>query len=563
MTGQTLRVNLAAAQFPLLSSENGRSVIFASQGESDVDYTTGVSNKFQGSIPQPIYLSNILPTTKGLTSVKLPVDAEPLALDINLPPETNLYIIRDEEDRRVYYLANPRYNYIYDPTDGIWVSHPIPDADGTEVVTIAYLKERTYIYVENIGCYEYNILNKTFTEVILQALTPTVINGISTGGGLLIAYDDNTIYWSSNTDPTDFFPSLITGAGSTKILSLKSIITLCSAVADGFIIYTAHNAVLAASTGDLTIPFLYREVDNFTGISGIASTSYGSSADTQYCWTSAGLIKVIGSSAGIIYPEVTEFLASRIIEEFNYETNTLDIKIFDKPVITKVRTIGNRFFTVSYGDPNGAFFSNILIYDLPLQRWGKLEADHIDVFDYAVTTPYTAERFNQYPIPANDPTMAGRTADSFSSIELRYTDPAKEIGIVTPNGLILTAVPDSVGTIGHFDTNGEPLTLYNTSKDGVPIQKSLVVLGDYALTRTQFSQMQTVEADTLGLDSSLQILTYLKQEDSIPVNTYPMVDEFDNRKHWSQASGKFHRLMFRGEFFLSTVLICIDGEGEI
>lgn len=559
MTGQTLRVNLAASNFPLLSSENGRSAIFTSQGETATSGTTGISAKYQQSTPQPIYLSNILPTTKGITSVKILPDEFPMPLDKDLPINTNLYIIKDAEDRRVYYLAHPRYNYVFDPTEETWVEHYIEASDGTETVTIAYLKGHTYIFIENVGCFEYSILSKTFTEVDLIGLESPALKGITVGGGLLVAYDADTIYWSSASNPLDFMPSQITGAGSTKILAIKATITLCASISDGFIIYTANNAVQAISTTDLIIPFIYKEIENFTGITDIAATSYGSSSENQYCWSPAGLVRIDGNAATIIHPEVTEFLSSKMMEVFNTTSNIFDVNLFDRPVNLKIRIVGNRFFTVSYGDPDGLYYTQALIYNIPLQRWGKLEANHIDIFDYAVVTPYSADRFNQYPIPANDPLMEGRTADSFSSVSLQYTDPAKEIGLVSNNGMLMTAVPDSIGTIDHFiDTLGEEETPANS-----PEQQSLVILGDYALTRTQFSQMQSVEIDTLGNDSSLQILSYLKQQESTPLNTIPVIDEFDDRKYWAEASGKFHRLLVRGEFFLSTVLICIDGEGEI
>jgi hypothetical protein len=71
---------------------------------------------------------------------------------------------------------------------------------------------------------------------------------------ILLAWNETTLYWSSTTDPTDFTPSLATGAGSGGVQNIKGAITIAAPISTGLIVYSNQNAVAAVYSGNARFP---------------------------------------------------------------------------------------------------------------------------------------------------------------------------------------------------------------------------------------------------------------------------------------------------------------------
>jgi hypothetical protein len=87
----------------------------------------------------------------------------------------------------------------------------------------------------------------SLVAVTLTGLVAADILGVVGVSGYLIAWTKSVIAWSSLLSPTDFTPSLATGAGGGSVQGARGDIVVCLAHTVGFVVYTNQNAVAAYS----------------------------------------------------------------------------------------------------------------------------------------------------------------------------------------------------------------------------------------------------------------------------------------------------------------------------
>lgn len=566
MATRKIRLNIAAASFPLLSKLTGRSIIIpAPQGvENSVENTSNASAPAQTVRPQPLYMQNFLPIPAGLASVILVEDIVPSqALPQKLMMRTNLYIIRDELDTRVFYLSDPLNNYIYDVNVGYWkrFSVTIPDGKapptGKETVTVAYVKGKTYVCIDGYGIYQYSLSDRTFLPITgFSGVNTASIRGVTSAGPYLILYDSTTVYWSNVNNPLDFTPSLTTGAGSTKVLAVRSPINIISPVPDGFIIYTAHNAVYGQTTGDMNTPFIYKEIEGFTGLSSIADLSIANSVTTsQIAWTPTGLVEVNSQATLNSFPELTVFIQGKTVESYDEVNDVINYMTTAFVLNYKFRIIGGRYITISYSLSSEAEFTHALIYDIGLKRWGKIAYRHIDMFEASVPSPYRRVRCNDVALACNstlsnwdmaNAPINARRCNTFTDVQLAYTDPAKILGVITSDGHLHTIVTST------FDDFDKALDMtYPTP---------YVVFGDYALDRKNITDIVSVEMDHIGANSVVSIETHTAYT-SNPVISTPQISPIDNHMYNCRVTGRNHKVRVKGNALLSTVIVEASSTG--
>lgn len=560
MATRKIRMNIAASSFPLLSKLTGRSIIIPAPGnvEATVSDTSSNSQAAQTIRPQPLYMQNFMPIPAGLASVMLVEDivpSQPLAQKIMM--RTNLHIIRDELDTRVLYLSDPLNNYIYDVNVGYWKRFDtvVPSGKnaptGKETVTVAYVKGQTYVCIDNYGIYQYSLSDRTFLPITgVTGIDPTAVKGVCSAGPYLIAYDSTTIYWSNVNNPLDFTPSLITGAGSTKVLAVRSPISILSPIPDGFIIYTSHNAVYGQTTGDMNTPFIYKEIEGFTGLSSTADLSIANSVTTsQIAWTPTGLVEVNSQATLNSFPELTVFIQGKTVETYNETTDVIEIDSTESVLNYKFRIIGGRYITISYSLSSEAEFTHALIYDIGLKRWGKMAYRHIDMFEASVPSPYRRVRCSDVSLACNstlsnwdldNAPIKDRRCNSFTDVQLAYTDPAKILGILTSDGHLHTIVTSS------FDD-------YDNSLD-FTYPTPFVMFGDYALDRKNITDIISVEVDHIGNASVLSIETHTAYTDN-PLISVPVVSPIDTNMYNCRVTGRNHKVRVKGNALLSTLII--------
>ena len=406
---KTIRLNLTAAYIPLCVSFSGQQTVV--RNVEDTNYV--ITNAYSGEgadkdlgIPMVIYAENVLPTIQGMQSVsyKVKIPASP-SFVLNFD---QIIAIRDKGEDR--YLFSPAQGINYISKNNIWKAYPFLNKN-SGTVTHAYSQQRTFISYARSGIFEYNTILDTFESVIFSGLNADAINGITNANNYVIAWDDTTVYYSSAINPTDFVPSLSSGAGATQVTQVRGKIICCLPTADGFIIYTTANAVSATYTDNIRFPWRFKEIDGSAGINSPEHVSYDANYSGHFAWTESGLMAITKDKANLVFPEITDFITNKLVEEyqgetglqshqnqeplFSSETQEFTTRAFGKNQIeeyhlttqphVKVTFIGSRYLAFSYGYRT-EWFDWVIVYDFALRRFGKLKIYHADCF-HSIPTP--------------------------------------------------------------------------------------------------------------------------------------------------------------------------------
>ena len=418
-----IRLHVKTANIPTLSTHVGSNITVRGRTDSDyviTDAYTGSAANEEIGLSQIAYGHNVLPANFGFKAVgyesRVPEFKE--GSDVTFD---NAIVLRDSaENHRLLVPAQGR-NYLLS-RDGHWVQLSRPAQLKSGFVSKAYVPQRTFIHYAYAGTQEYDAGTNSMTDVELSSVDASSFLGITSANGYLIGYDTTTVYWSSPIDPTDFTPSLSTGAGSAKVTAARGAITCVLPITDGFIVYTTRNAVAATYSNNTNFPWNFREISNSNGVSSASHVSFDSSYAGHYAWTTGGLQVVTLREAALINPTVSDFLRGDMLEEWigshkerapglvptgydvGYESqlqayspesstaaepNLIRQYALPQHMKVKVRVIGARFVVVSYGWPSK--FTHAMVYDLGLRRWGKLRFEHTDVFEYVPPDRLTAE----------------------------------------------------------------------------------------------------------------------------------------------------------------------------
>ena len=454
------RGNLASAYFPFISTFEGRTVIV---GQSDNNYDRQLNSsadpdKDKG-IPQIYYCHNVMPSGEGLQSVGYEqriddyTSPNPILLD-------RAFQLRDDSvGAKAYFMIGASAVYpvfsesmgygaaitnYYDVALSTFVSLPVSLT--SLQVTTAHVNGITYLYISGLYCLKWNFVSARFELVPLLGLTPSSILGLTESNGYLIAYSNNAVAWSSVITPTDFIPSLQTGAGGGNVEGIKGNITCASPTSSGFITYTNENAVAVLYTGNARYPFQFSECIGAGGVTTLERVSYEADSGYNYAYTSKGFQILRAKTAETVFSNLTDFLAGQYFEDFNETDLTFLQQVIIAPLKKKVNFIAARYLVVSYGITS---LTHAIVYDYVQKRFGKLKIDHVDCFEYNLLS------------------------------EVSSDIPRKSIAFVQSQGKILT-VNFAVGF---------------TNRPGV------LLLGRYQYVRSRRLQMQTVEFENINLNS--------------------------------------------------------------
>jgi len=376
-------IDLKTASFPLLSEQQSRTVM---KGRTSDDPNTSNYEK-----PSISYCHNVMPSQRGLYSVGF----RPSIAKIEDLSASN----RVDDVRTIFGDKGNRFNLTWDANGNPYVIGygsyewrkvlstgfgSIPGFD-PNLVTIATVNGLSYIFYSKLIALIYNETSNALVPVTLTGLEIPSILGIVTTQNYLIAYTKDAIAWSSLIVPTDFTPSAVTGAGGGNVPGIDGPIKFVLPHSGGIIIYTLNNAIAGTFTGNGTSPFKFRKIDDAKGGINIDQVAYESGSKFQFSYTRAGLQVVNTQSADTILPQVTDFLSGRRFEDFNEDS--LDLVSYDIPVnetiAKKLKFISSRYLVISYGWQG---FNYALIYDIILDRLGKVKIDHVDVFEFVSAT---------------------------------------------------------------------------------------------------------------------------------------------------------------------------------
>lgn len=456
--GDYIRAPARTGYFPL-RSDLGRGSLMLPKADIKPD-------KLEMPTPQPIFISNMLPTTDGYASAywyPRTIGGSYSAPDQYLPPDYGSWdqvpvILRDENDNiaQLFFKPNGQCylvngNHIRPKLLGTFPTN------GTNITT-SYLKDVSLLHIPYSGTYQFDTATETLVPATLKGLSPNAILGITAASGATIAYDTDSIYWSSFDDGLDFQVSATTGAGSTKILDLRGPIVACKPISNGFMIYTTRNVVAAIWSGQ-DIPWVFREVKNSAGIEKLCHITQDTNTGYHIAWTSNGLMQIGVSEAVIIFPELTEYINEGTWEQpwgpasagqgFGSQLMPNSGDLVDEPIVgsmqrgrpfnVNIQHIGGRYLCISYGRPDIALTgydvaprsdlnAAVLIYDAIVKDWGKLVRYHAYMYQNPAMAAFNAKTWNDLSaLTWND--LANTTWNDFFQSSGATQDPSRLLGM--------------------------------------------------------------------------------------------------------------------------------------
>lgn len=521
------RANLSSASFPFVSEYQGQTVIVPGP---DNTYNRLVSSPDVGDrdagIPQLFYCHNVLPTSNGFHSVQYIVDlGEDMsgARVVRIVPWYNL----DREG-----LLGVRVNKIVTCIDGGgWVNSGITLlSDSTYRISKGTVNGETYLYIYGVSgtdagrtdCYTIDLATGVETPVTLTGLGSDV-RGICAASGYLLAYTETELAWSSITDPTDFTPSLITGAGGGQVQEVRGRMVCIQPSGFGAIIYSEVNAVAVTYSGNARYPFSFEEIKGAGGAIDFAQPERYIASDanstSQFALTTNGLQVLGPKSATRLLPELEDFIITSYYEDFdeinNIFTRTQYASSGASSFSIELTLVAARYICLSYGPPvsGDSPYTYMIVYDLALKRYGKLKITHVGVFD------------NLHQTLSTDPPF-------FANIGIAKLD----------------------GSVVH------PALLNNaTSAD-----KGVAILGKYQYVRSRLLALDQVTVENIHPSNSfvMSSLCAVDGKNYTIEPGYPLDSTGTQRTFSFGCVGKNHSLLIKGSFNLTSLVLEFHTHGR-
>jgi hypothetical protein len=549
------RANLNTKSFPFDSGNFGRTVIVPGNDQYADETNPG--------IPQVYYVQNAVPTEFGYKSVNLASGtagpAPGAGNNIYFFGATEIFGQKqltsnpsypNQEIGSVIVYAVNRYNvtpmlelWYKNPQTSAWVTvTTISNFVDTRVrgISSARVNARNFIAVPHLNVtgpylagglkevtWTYSPTTITFTNIQPTGIpNGTFINGILANRGRMLIWSEDTVYWSSLTNPVDFTPSLITGAGNTKIQEARGEILCCVATLYGFIVYCANNIVAAEYTGNLAAPWSFREIYNSAGVRSWEHISKDHSVDTQFAYTEAGVTRISDNIAQVTLAELIELLRRKRFQVYNSTTKRFSAHAFGANELdVAVAAVGKRYVAISipsvYWNKTTVEdntnktnkYSYCFLYDSVLKKWGMVKVDHNFVFTW----------------PQDN----------------------------------------SVAFLQH---TGDVLLMYGSDRylETIEGQEAYVILGKYQLSRTHKVRLQKIQIENRE-DSDFQttctVLSTLDGKniaaDATPANVTPSPATNSLLTFNCNIVGENHSIVIGNKFDVNTVILTGAKDGKL
>ena len=500
MAIQRFKVSLNNARYPMSAGKAQRAVfvpgldsaprtprIFMGKDES-VDY----------DLAQVIYAENVMPVSEGIRSAGY---RQLIAPTVNKDFD-QLFPLRDENEFTVLYSPSKGKNYVYDDVAEQWASQPVssivtdltvgskPDESR---VTYAYVDGKTFVCYSRLqstggvdrSLFIWDSATKTLqpaNSLIANSPFPAgQIDGVSSANGYLILWSNLSVAWAPfNGAAFDFTPyanGAYTGAGNQIPEEIKGPIQAVLQVAGGFIIFTNRNAIGAHyHSQNIAAPWVFREIAGAGGLRSYEQATVESNLGGVTAYTTAGFQTINLNSSAHRHPDVSDFITGRSMDRYEYGLHTIESGTSNQDLNVKISVIGNRYITVSYGYLEG-IYTHALVWDLALERWGRLRQRHVDLF-------YYVHRLEEQPITYGQLIDVGYdelVGEGFDTLvippEDRVTNARHSLAFLRETGEVVAAIWSD--------------DLRDTEDPGV------AVIGRIQLSRSRRTQFQRAEIEGL------------------------------------------------------------------
>ena len=445
--GQNLfHVNLTSKLFPFDFNELSSTVLMGNgfTGEQNRVLMGGFDGEEpvqQYGICQAYFMQNVLPIQRGYQSVHFNRRLLGHGLG-NTVKMSDVHILRDNANSVALFSPATGENLVYDADVADWVSLTGPGSLADDVFT-CYLRGTTYIFYPNIGVFTYDFTLQTLVQQTVLGLNLANIEGMAAVGPYLVAWDGTQLYWSAYLDALDFVPSQSTGAGSEGVLAIRNKIITCVPIGDGFIIYTASNAVAANFSGNTVFPWIFKEVPESVGISSKRHVAQDTVSSQHICYTPFGVQAVSLRKAELIFPELSDGLARGIYCDFDTGTELPRI-VTDSLLDVKMNQVSIRYICISIRTQADAVqkfpYRFCYVYDTLLSRWGRVDIDHVDVLEFVAPDFARSDTYDEFAVTY--PTYADIVGISYSdlnpSLDAQSSIPNKNFAFVQQDGVVYT-----------------------------------------------------------------------------------------------------------------------------
>lgn len=567
MALQRFKVALNAARFPLVSTKGNRAVFIPGLdsaprtprqyvgAEPNVDYNT----------PQVLYMQDVMPVGEGLRSVGY---TQKIQATVNDDFDT-IFPLRDADENIALYSPAKGKNYVYDQGLSLWKTKSLEDIQGLTLaagydvtkskVTYAYVDGKTLICYSRLKSntnldmslilWDSSTLGLLYGGSIVQNLPFPAgeIDGISSSSGYLLVWSGLSVAWAPFNGTAfnfiNYANGAFTGAGNQIPEDVQGKILAIVGVSGGFMMFTNRNCVAASyHAQNLQAPWVFREVPGAGGASSYEEMTVEGSLGAVYAYTTAGLQRVTVNSAEPVQPQVADFITSRQIERYYGVTKTLVQSASGQDLATKITNIGNRYLAISYGLVKNQY-EYVLIYDLMLERFGKLAFRHTDCFHYTFTPTATSLTYDQAGSMTYDD-FATTTYDSGEQDPTTSLTPAQHaIGLLTNLGAVFVAEWSDLASAS--------------------LNNGVAIIGRIQLTRARNAQINRIEVEGLESGSVGVCPSY----DGGPVSDYIALEKVVDVPGLTIVGGivdaKNFNLVIEGTFDLSTVIVEAQPSGQI
>lgn len=567
MAIQRFKLALNAARFPLVSSWGQRAVFVPA-----LDSAPRTSRLFSGgdesidsNTAQILYGENIMPAAEGVASVGYSqLIAPTTASDFD-----QIFALRDEEENTVLYSPAKGKNYVYDKTAAAWQTHTFtsihgaaidpasPNTEATARVTYAYVDGFTFICYSRLlktGGTDASILQwNSITQNpepagALVANLPFAageIDGIGASNGYLIVWSGLTIAWAPfNGTAFDFeiyANGDYTGAGYQIPEDVQGPVQAVIGVPGGFIAFTTKNAIAASyHSQNIVAPWVFRAIPGAGGIESYEQATVEGSLGYVVAYTTTGVQKISLNSSEEIHSDLSDFIAARYIERYEFGTHSLREAATSLDFYVKVTAVANRYIVYSYGT-YPSIFSFALVYDQGLKRWGKLRMVHRDCFYYSygvISADLTYSMLGDIPYDSPFLTTYDATTGQSNAI------------VAAQHGL---AFMTSAGEVKIADWSRN----IRTTQD-----EAVVVIGRVQLTRSSNSQLNRATVEGLS-DGTIYVQpSYDGKALSTAVQLTPISTGYNHLTAGGMIDCVNFNLVIEGTFNLSTTILEATTSGK-
>lgn len=551
------------AIIPWLSSQEQRPVI-----NSQLDAAPRTPRVFMGAddnadynMANVIYAENVMPVAHGIKSLGF-VD---VATASPVGEFDTIFPLRDADENVVLFCPAHGGNYIYDADADTWTGESIADIWGmaptegdpaTAKVTYAYVDGKTFVCYGRLknGTTDMSIMQWDSETKSLIPATSVVLNlpydagtidGISSSSGYLLVWSGLSISWAFFTgvafDYEVYTNGNYTGSGNQIPEDVQGLITAIIGLPGGFIAFTSRNAISASYHAQtISSPWVFKEIRDAGGLESYEQATVEGSLGKIMAYTSAGIQTLTLNSAEHAHPGLADFITGRKVESYDFSTHQLVPAVLGTDAYVKLTAVGNRYIVVSYGYLEG-LFSYALVYDVGLQRWGKIRIRHRDCFSYT----YRAQEGGITYGALVDVTYDDLAATSYTSLN--------NVGnnVITPAQRALAFMTDKGGIklatwAGTSDSEGG----------------AVAILGRVQIARMRHIQLNRVELDGF---SSGDVFIQASQNGRTIAGLWETVtveQSGDYRAAGCLVDCKNFNIVLEGNFDLSSVIIEALPSGE-